>query len=63
MRNIRTVGFHQEDLAGEYSVTGSFKNPRSALCTVNDLIITLGRLLSASEDGEITHLRGAITLT
>ena len=21
MRNIRTVGFHQEDLAGEYSVT------------------------------------------
>jgi hypothetical protein len=51
MRNRRTVGFHPEDLAGEYSLTGYFKNPRSALRTAM-ILLTPGRLLSASKDGE-----------
>ena len=52
MRNTRTVGFHPEDLAGEYSVSGQFKNPRSALRTANDLINAWAFIKRASKDGE-----------
>ena len=66
MRNIRTVGFHPEDLAGEYSVTSLKIHEQHYVPQM--ILLTPGRLLSASKDGESTrvvstYLRGAITLT
>ena len=50
MRNIRTVGFHPEDLAGEYSVTSLKIHDQHYVPQM--ILLTPGRLLTASKDGE-----------
>jgi hypothetical protein len=48
MRNLRTICFHQEDLAGEYSVTSLKMHDQHYVPQM--IILTPGRLLSASKD-------------